>query len=83
MKSWLTLIFNDFNRLGQQTSLDEADVEWMSEGEIKRWIYHSGSNSRRYPQVTTYAYGVFIKEKLEQLKIKQVHIKKMIHYLKY
>ena len=39
----------------------------MSEGEISRWIYHSSSNSRRYPQVTTYAYAVFDKGDLETL----------------
>ena len=39
----------------------------MSEGEIGRWIYHSGTNSRRYPQVTTYAYGIFDKGDLESL----------------
>ena len=37
----------------------------MSEG-CERWIYHCGNNSRRYPQVTTYA-AVFDKGDLETL----------------
>ena len=59
IKSWLTLKFADFNRSSQMFGRDEADVEWMSSSETKRWIYHYSSISRRHPQVTTYAYGVF------------------------
>ena len=56
LRTLLTTLFADFERSGKNEA--EGDVEWMSEHETSRFVYHSSNRSRKYPEVTRYAYGV-------------------------
>mmetsp|Transcript_12033 Transcript_12033/g.27014 ORF Transcript_12033/g.27014 Transcript_12033/m.27014 type:complete len:236 (+) Transcript_12033:90-797(+) len=61
LKSILVQVFISFNRSGQQTGRDEAEVEWMSDEECRRWCFHSGDKNRHHPDVNCYAYAIMEK----------------------
>ena len=68
LKTWLTLVLSDFNRSGQHSGRSEADVEWLSDNECRRWVYHSSNNkTAKFPSVLTYAYGTLSKEDFETI----------------
>lgn len=46
---------------------DDCDVEWMSDAEQQRWIYHATNKSRRFPGVVSYAYFLLEKSDFNQL----------------
>jgi len=62
----MNAIFSDFSRSGNQSSKDEAEVEWMSPTEQARWVYHAGAKHRLNDTVTTYAYCIFEKADFEE-----------------
>ncbi|KAJ1380214.1 hypothetical protein B484DRAFT_412116, partial [Ochromonadaceae sp. CCMP2298] len=58
LRSTLVVVFADFHRSGQMTPFGEAEVEWHSEREIARWVYHSGAKNRIFADVSKYAYAI-------------------------
>lgn len=67
LKSYLTAVFADFERSGKQASKGDAEVEWMSESECTRWVYHANNNNRPYPTVVIYAYALMDKSDFDNL----------------
>jgi hypothetical protein len=62
MKTTLACGLKEFYRSGQMTLPEEAEVEWLSEKEVSRWIYHANTKNRIYPDVLAYSYLLFEKD---------------------
>ena len=45
-------------RSGQNKNRDDGDVQWFSDEEAARWIYHCKAKNRRFPDVVSYAYAI-------------------------
>ena len=58
IKTQLSVIFADYKRSGKNNS--DGDMEWMSDEEVSRYVYHTSIKSRKIPEVTRYAYALFV-----------------------
>jgi len=69
LKGYLSSIYLDFDRSGRDKAAQgEAELDWQSETEVCRWVYHSNKPMQtKYPQVITYAYAIMVKEDFETL----------------
>lgn len=69
LKGYLSSIYLDFDRSGRdKAARGEAELDWQSEAEVARWVYHSNKPMQtKYPQVITYAYAIMVKEDFETL----------------
>ncbi|KAJ1433286.1 hypothetical protein B484DRAFT_429592 [Ochromonadaceae sp. CCMP2298] len=58
LRSTLVKVYADFHRSGKMTPHGEAEVEWYSDREVQRWVYHSGAKNRTFADVSRYSYAI-------------------------
>lgn len=54
LRGYLHQIYADFDRSGKNRPAEDASIDWFSEEEQKRWVYHCGNKSRMNEQVKFY-----------------------------
>jgi hypothetical protein len=70
LRALMNPVLDSFNRSGQFSNHSDAEVEWFSEHEQKRWLYHANNKNRASPDVIAYAYAALEKSDFQAMSRK-------------